>query len=64
MAFARKDLGHGIGLRSKHYGRFLAEAPPVGWVEANFHRKGVELTMRAFGGNTADNGKKFDVKWA
>ena len=34
MAFARKDLGHGIGLRSKHYGRFLAEAPPVGWVEA------------------------------
>src|SRR5207253_8171848 len=34
MAFARKDLGHGIGLRSKHYGRFLAKAPPVGWVEA------------------------------
>ena len=37
---------------------------PVGWVEASFHRKGVELTMRAFAGNTADNGKKFDVKWA
>jgi len=34
MAFARKDLGHGIGLRSKHYGRFLAEAPPVEWIEA------------------------------
>ena len=34
MAFARKDLGHGIGLRSKHYGRFLAEPPPVAWVEA------------------------------
>src|ERR1041385_2827461 len=30
---------------------------PVGWVEANFHRKGVQLTMRAFAGNTADNGK-------
>ena len=34
MAFARKDLGHGIGLRPKHYGRLLSEAPPVDWVEA------------------------------
>jgi uncharacterized protein (UPF0276 family) len=34
MAFARKDLGHGIGLRSKHYGRFLEERPAVDWVEA------------------------------
>ena len=34
MAFARKDLGHGIGLRSKHYGRFLEERPDVEWVEA------------------------------
>ncbi len=32
--FARKDLGHGIGLRSKHYGRFLEERPAVDWVEA------------------------------
>jgi len=34
MAFARKDLGHGIGLRPKHFGRLLSEAPPVDWVEA------------------------------
>jgi uncharacterized protein len=34
LAFARKDLGHGIGLRSKHYGRFLEERPAVDWVEA------------------------------
>ena len=34
MAFARKDLGHGVGLRSKHYGRWLSETPAVGWVEA------------------------------
>ena len=34
MGFARKDLGHGIGLRPKHYARFLAEAPAVDWVEA------------------------------
>jgi len=34
MSFARKDLGHGIGLRPKHYGRFLSERPSVDWVEA------------------------------
>ncbi|HYZ90712.1 MAG TPA: DUF692 domain-containing protein [Myxococcales bacterium] len=34
MAFQRAQLGHGIGLRSKHYGRFLAERPQVGWIEA------------------------------
>jgi 3',5'-cyclic-AMP phosphodiesterase len=37
---------------------------PVGWVEGRFHRKGVELTMRAFAGNTADNGKRFNLKWS
>src|SRR5260370_10440770 len=34
MAFARLDLGHGIGLRSKHYGRAEEEKLPVDWVEA------------------------------
>src|SRR2546425_2393265 len=34
MAFRRAHLGHGIGLRSKHYGRFLDERPDVGWIEA------------------------------
>ncbi len=34
MSFQRADLGHGIGLRSKHYGRFLTERPEIGWVEA------------------------------
>ena len=34
MSFARKDLGHGVGLRPKHYGRFLTERPSVAWVEA------------------------------
>jgi uncharacterized protein (UPF0276 family) len=34
MAFGHKHLGHGIGLRSKHFPRFLAERPPVEWVEA------------------------------
>jgi hypothetical protein len=43
MAFPRIDLGHGIGLRTKHFPRFLAERPPVDWVEAvseNFMAEG------------------------
>ena len=42
----------------------FGDQEPIGWVEASFHRKGVDLTMRAFAGNTADNGKTFKVKWA
>lgn len=34
MNAPRLDLGHGIGLRTKHFARFLAERPPVDWVEA------------------------------
>lgn len=34
MTSNRIDLGHGIGLRTKHFARFLAERPPVDWVEA------------------------------
>lgn len=28
------DLGHGIGLRTVHFAQFMAERPPVDWVEA------------------------------
>jgi uncharacterized protein len=31
--FQRLDLGHGIGLRTKHFTRFLEERPGVDWVE-------------------------------
>lgn len=34
MAFTRKLLGHGIGLRTKHFAQLLAAPPPVDWVEA------------------------------
>jgi len=33
MALRRLGLGHGIGLRTKHFGRFQAEPSPVEWVE-------------------------------
>jgi uncharacterized protein len=34
MAFSRKYLGHGVGLRTKHFASHLAEPPPVDWLEA------------------------------
>lgn len=34
MAIARPALGHGVGLRPRHFGRWLAEPPRVDWVEA------------------------------
>jgi uncharacterized protein (UPF0276 family) len=34
MTTPRIDLGHGIGLRTRHFARFLAERPQVDWVEA------------------------------
>jgi uncharacterized protein len=33
MAFHRAHPGHGIGLRTRHFDRFLAERPAVDWVE-------------------------------
>jgi uncharacterized protein (UPF0276 family) len=34
MAIARPTLGHGVGLRPRHFGRWLSERPRVDWVEA------------------------------
>lgn len=43
MAIERLGLGHGIGLRHKHFSRFLEERPAVDWIEAiseNFMGRG------------------------
>ncbi|MBK7859594.1 MAG: DUF692 domain-containing protein [Archangiaceae bacterium] len=32
--FPRVDLGHGVGLRPRHYGEFLERQPKVDWLEA------------------------------
>ncbi len=43
MAFNGKFIGHGVGMRPKHYSRYLAERPPVDWLEViseNFMVKG------------------------
>ena len=34
MGFSGKYLGHGVGLRPKHYGSMIEARPPVDWVEA------------------------------
>jgi uncharacterized protein (UPF0276 family) len=34
MAFSRLDLGHGVGLRSRHYAEWLDGVQRVDWVEA------------------------------
>jgi uncharacterized protein (UPF0276 family) len=34
MSIARPNLSHGVGLRPKHFGRFLSEPPRVDWMEA------------------------------
>src|SRR5207245_2435871 len=34
MSIPRPGLGHGIGLRPKHFGRLLAGRPPIDWMEA------------------------------
>ncbi len=34
MAIARPPLGHGVGLRPRHFARWLSERPCVDWVEA------------------------------
>lgn len=43
MTTSRLDLGHGIGLRTKHFAQFMAERPRVDWIEAiteNFMARG------------------------
>jgi uncharacterized protein (UPF0276 family) len=34
MSIPRPRLGHGVGLRPRHFGRLLEEKPPVDWLEA------------------------------
>jgi len=43
MSFTRKYLGHGVGLRQRHFGRWLTEKPAIDWVEViseNFFSRG------------------------
>lgn len=37
---------------------------PVGWMDAKFHRRGVDLVLYAIGGNQGGDGKTFRVPWS
>jgi hypothetical protein len=37
---------------------------PLGWVDTRFHSGGMQLTLHAFAGNTAEDGKTFDMTWS
>lgn len=41
----------------------FSDAEPVGWVDARFSREGVDLTLRAVGGNRAGDGKTKSIAW-
>jgi 3',5'-cyclic AMP phosphodiesterase CpdA len=36
---------------------------PVGWVDAHFHPRGVDLTLHAIAGNRAEDGHRFSIGW-
>ncbi len=41
----------------------FSDDQPVGWVDSKFRPDGVELTLRAFGGNVVKNGETTRLKW-
>ena len=42
----------------------FADSEPVGWIESAWTSEGVDLTLRAVGGNMAANGQTTSVHWA
>lgn len=42
----------------------FADKDPVGWVDARFHRRGVDLVLHAFAGNQEADGREFPVRWS
>jgi 3',5'-cyclic AMP phosphodiesterase CpdA len=55
---------HGIHLVNlPALGYNFADSEPVGWVDGVFAPNGVKLTLRALGGNTAENGQTRALNW-
>jgi len=60
------ELGEHEGLQTINLpalGYNFRDQDPVGWVDARFRADGVSLTLHAVGGNRADDGKTFVVRW-
>lgn len=61
------ELGEREGLQTINLpalGYNFRDQDPVGWVDARFRADGVSLTLHAVGGNRADDGKTFVVRWS
>ena len=58
----RQDHGiHLVNLPAVGYN--FSDKEPVGWVNARFSAQGAELTLRAFGGNRAQDGRTTALNW-
>jgi 3',5'-cyclic-AMP phosphodiesterase len=58
----RQDRGiHLINLPAVGYN--FADSEPVGWVDARFSHHGVDLTLKALGGNTQQDGQTTALTW-
>jgi 3',5'-cyclic AMP phosphodiesterase CpdA len=56
---------HGIHLINlPAVGYNFRDQDPLGWVDARFHRRGVDLTLHAFAGNRTVDGQRLDVQWS
>ncbi len=60
-AFSQEDGIHLINIPAVGYN--FSDDEPVGWVDAMFTAKGVDLKLRAFAGNRAADGKSRSLSW-
>jgi 3',5'-cyclic AMP phosphodiesterase CpdA len=60
-SYGRHQGIHLVNLPAVGYN--FADKEPVGWVEASFARDGVNLTLKAIGGNRAADGETKSLSW-
>ena len=58
----RRGRLHLVNLPAVGYN--FSDNQPVGWVEGMFHETACALTLRAIGGNRADDGRTITLDWA
>jgi len=59
--FGEKEGVHWVNVPAAGY--TFSDAAPVGWVDAQFTAKGVELVLKTVGGNRSDDGKLTSLAW-
>lgn len=60
-SFRQQDGIHLVNLPAVGYN--FSDTEPVGWVDARIGREGVDLTLRAFGGNQGQHGQTTSLAW-